>query len=160
MLDDSFWFVDHRNAILVCGPKAIFTLSFPLLLVVHNTCAGEKEVERAQDYVSQMEALVEHFKRSERLRASSPFLSKFLNKDILYRCEKAKVHTCMATEKAKRFRACHGEPLPSRFFLCALASVFCMAGQHGGSQATVAFSLNGCSTESEPIRYRSTCRSL
>ena len=37
------------NAILVCGPKAILALSFPLLLAVHCTCAGEKEVKQAQD---------------------------------------------------------------------------------------------------------------
>ena len=41
--------------------------------------------------------------------------------------------------------ACHGEArLP--------ASVICMAGQHayGGSQATVAFSLNGCREQTDP----------
>ena len=37
-------------------------------------------------------------KRSETLRVSLPFLSKSLKKALLYRCEKAKVHTCMATE--------------------------------------------------------------
>ena len=87
------------NAILVCGPKAIFTLFFPLLLVVHRTSAGEKEVERAQDsHAFQMGALVVRFERSETLRVSSPFLSKSLKKALLYRCEKAKVNTCMATE--------------------------------------------------------------
>ena len=45
-----------------------------------------------------MGALEERFKRSETLRVSLPFLSKSLQKAILYRCEKAKVHTCMATE--------------------------------------------------------------
>ena len=40
----------------------------------------------------------ERFKRSETLRVPLPFLSKSLKKALLYRCEKAKVHTCMATE--------------------------------------------------------------
>ena len=39
----------------------------------------------------------ERFKRSETLRVSLPFLSKSLKKALLYRCEKAKVYTCMAT---------------------------------------------------------------
>ena len=75
------------------------TLSFPLLLAVHCTCAGEKEAKRAQDSQAfQMGALEERFKRSETLRVSLPFLSKSLKKALLYRCEKAKVHLCMATE--------------------------------------------------------------
>ena len=45
-----------------------------------------------------MGALEERFKRSETLRVSLPFLSKSLKKALLYRCETAKVHTCMATE--------------------------------------------------------------
>ena len=47
--------------------------------------------------------------------------------------------------------ACHGEALPSRFFLCAVASVVCMADQHGGSQAAVAFSLNRCRERTYPV---------
>ena len=49
--------------------------------------------------------------------------------------------------------ACHRKALPSFFFVCDLASVVCMAGQHGESQATIAFSLNGCGerTDSESI---------
>ena len=88
-----------RRQLLVCGPKAIFTLFFPLLLPVHCTCAGEKEVKRAQDSNAlRMGALVEGFERSQTLRVSSPFLSKFLKKALLYRCEKAKIQTCTATE--------------------------------------------------------------
>ena len=85
-----YWFVDQKRSL---------TFSSPLLLAVHCTCAGEKEVKRAQDsHAFQMGASEERFKRSETLRVSLPFLSKSLKKALLYRCEKAKVHTCMATE--------------------------------------------------------------
>ena len=99
-LDDSFWFLDRMRYWFVhVDRKRSLTLSFPLLLTVHCTCAGEKEVERAQDSRAfQMGALEERFRRSETLRVSLPFLSKSLKKALLYRCEKAKVHTCMATE--------------------------------------------------------------
>ena len=83
-----YWFVVRKRS-----------LSFPLLLAVHYTCAGEKEVKRDQDsHAFQMGALEERFKRSETLRVSLPFLSKSLKNSLLYRCEKAKVHTYMATE--------------------------------------------------------------
>ena len=97
-LDDSFWFLDRMRYWFV-DRKRSSPLSFPLLLAVHCTCSGKKEVKRAQDsHAFQTGALEERFKRSETLRVSLPFLSKSLKKALLYRCEKAKVHTCMATE--------------------------------------------------------------
>ena len=95
-LDDNFWFLDRMRYWFVDRKRSSL---FPLLLAVHCTCAGEKEVKRAQDsHAFQMGAFVERFRRSETLRVSLPFLSKSLKKALLYRCEKAKVHTCMATE--------------------------------------------------------------
>ena len=86
--------------ILVCGPKAIFTLSFPLLLVVHCTCTGEKEDERAQDsHAFQMGALVERFKRSDRLRDTASVLA-FLSSNArffferLQRVNRSRVDHC------------------------------------------------------------------
>ena len=97
-LDDSFWFLDRMRYWFVDRKRSL-TLSLPLLLTVHCTCAGENKVKRAQDsHAFQIGALEERFKRSETLRVSLPFLSKSLKKTLLYRCEKAKVHTCMATK--------------------------------------------------------------
>ena len=90
-----------RRLLLVCGPKAIFTFSFPVLLAV--LCAHMRERKGGQTSLRFKRASDGSFgrtlrARSEALRVSSPFLSKSLKKAFLYRCEKAKVKTCTATE--------------------------------------------------------------
>ena len=70
-----------------------------------NTCTGEEEVERAQDYSSQMGDLVARFNRLEtRTHCECPrlfFQNLEESPSDLYCCTKAKVRTCMATESKR-----------------------------------------------------------
>ena len=152
-LSEKIW--RGRRQLLVCGPKAIFTHSFPLLLAVHNTCTctGEKEDKRAQDYASQMGALVEHFKRSETMQVSLPFLFKIFEEGPSLSLRKC-IHVWRL--KANRFRGLSWRS--SAFPL--LVECSCFRCLYGGPAWRVASNGHFLFERLQRANRSHTCRSL
>ena len=102
------------NAILVCGPKAIFTLSFPLLLIVTALLMGGRKGGRTSSRFTRVSD--GSFGRTLQVLRDAASVLAFPLKTA--GCEKAKVHTCMATESK------HIPGLAIAFLLLVVSSCF------------------------------------
>ena len=140
------------NAILVCGPKAIFIsfLSASARRSLHMRRRKGGQTSSRFTRVSDGS-----FRRTLHALGDAasvlafPFKIFEVKKAFLYRCEKAKVHTSMAT-KSKQIPGLVTAKLD--FPLLVVSS--CFRRLYGGSQATVAFSLNGCREQTAQLRMQ------
>ena len=129
-LDDNFWFLDRMRYWFV-DRKRSSTLSFPLLLAVHCTCSGKKEVKRAQDsHAFQMRAR----RTLQALKDTASVLAfpfKIFEEGPSLSLRKGESAYMYGDGKQTNPRACHGEArLPASCCELLLPSFVWRASMH------------------------------